>query len=155
MWSPLQATINRHLVLSRIERLRILAFVVSGIALLTTYHLWWTALVFWFVPMVSALGFLLRLRSIAEHSVMEMEHPLNTTRHVDATWLEKLTLAPVNVNYHLAHHLYPSVPYYNLPKLHGRLMSCEVFRNNAHITKSYLGLKEGVLGEVLVRGRAS
>jgi fatty acid desaturase len=80
-----------------------------------------------------------------------MEHPLNTTRHVDATWLERLVLAPINVNYHLAHHLYPSVPFYNLPKLHKRLMAYEVFREHAHITNSYLGIKEGVLSEVLVR----
>ena len=151
MWSPLQATVNRHLVLSRIERLRLLAFVTSWIAILTAYHLWWTALVFWFVPMVSALGALLRLRSVAEHSVMPMEHPLNTTRHVEATWLERLILAPINVNYHLAHHLYPSVPFYNLPKLHKRLMAYEFFREHAHITNSYLGIKEGVLSEVLVR----
>ena len=153
MWSPLQATINKKLVLQPIERWRLVAFVTSAVVVLSVFHLWWIAFAFWFVPMVSILGALLRLRSVAEHSVVAQEHALNTTRHVEASWIERLTLAPVNVNYHLAHHLYPSVPFYNLPRLHQRLMACQVFRTHAHITKSYLGMKEGVLGEVLVEAK--
>jgi len=29
--------------------------------------------------------------------------------------LERLFVAPLNMNYHAAHHLWPSIPYYNLP----------------------------------------
>ncbi len=149
MWSPLQATINKHLVLSPSERLRLVSFLVGAIVVLSVFHLWWMAFAFWFVPAVSVLGALLRLRSLAEHSVIEGKHDLNMTRHVEATWLERLTLAPINVNYHLAHHLYPSVPFYNLPQLHRRLLACETFKTHAHITKSYLGIKQGVLSEIL------
>jgi fatty acid desaturase len=99
--------------------------------------------------MITFFGALVRLRSIAEHLVCPSENELNESRHVDATWYERLTLAPFNVNYHLAHHLFPSVPWYNLPKLHARLLELEVFQKNAKITKSYTGLKQGVLGEVL------
>ncbi len=40
----------------------------------------------------------------------------------------------------MEHHLYPSVPFYNLAKLHKKLMESEQFRNNAHITHSYFGV---------------
>jgi len=149
MWSPLQATINKQLVLSRSERLRLVTFLAPSITVLTVFHLWWVAFAFWFIPAVSVLGALLRLRSLAEHSVLEGDHDLERTRHVEASWFERLTLAPINVNYHLAHHLYPSVPFYNLPRLHRRLMECKDFRHHAHVTPGYLGIKNGVLGEIL------
>jgi hypothetical protein len=32
------------------------------------------------------------------------------------------------------------VPYYNLPQLHQKLIENEEFRNNAHLTKTYMGV---------------
>jgi fatty acid desaturase len=146
MWSPLQATINKTLVLSTSERLRLITFLATTVTVVSLFHLWFVVFAFWVVPAVTVLGFLLRLRSLAEHSVVEGSHEFNVTRHVDASWWERLTLAPLNVNYHLAHHLYPSVPFYNLPALHARLLRCAAFRENAHITHGYLG--DGVLREI-------
>jgi fatty acid desaturase len=56
-------------------------------------------------------------------------------------------VAPKNVNYHLEHHFYPSVPFYRLPQLHRTLMSKSEFKESVHITKSYLGvLRECIRG---------
>jgi fatty acid desaturase len=33
-----------------------------------------------------------------------------------STWLERQFFAPHNMNFHTAHHLWPSIPYYNLPE---------------------------------------
>ncbi len=49
---------------------------------------------------------------------------------------------------HIAHHLFPSVPQYNLPELQGILMKDETFREHAHLVKNYLSLTHGVLGEI-------
>jgi fatty acid desaturase len=68
--------------------------------------------------------------------------------HVTPTWWERLIFCPGNVNYHLAHHLFPSVPFFNLPRLHRRLMQEEVFRERAHITVGYTSMLCGVLAEV-------
>jgi fatty acid desaturase len=56
------------------------------------------------------------------------------------TILERLLLGTNNINYHLDHHLYPSVPFYNLPALHDSLLKTKDFRENAHITTTYLGV---------------
>jgi len=44
--------------------------------------------------------------------------PWRNTRTVVARWWERLTVAPNYVNFHFEHHLAPTVPSYNLPRLH-------------------------------------
>ena len=56
----------------------------------------------------------------------------------------------MNINYHLEHHLFPSVPGRNLGRLHRVLMEDPEYRSSAHITHSYFGLKQGVIAELIV-----
>jgi fatty acid desaturase len=49
---------------------------------------------------------------------------------------ERFLLVPRNIHYHVEHHFYPSVPFYNLPALHEALMSQPGFRANAVVTCS-------------------
>jgi len=149
LWSPLQAAVSKHVRLTTAERIRLAGFCLLLAGGLTIGHAWLYFLLLWVIPQLTIFGALIRLRSVAEHLVCPSLNELNETRHVEATWFERLTLAPFNVNYHLAHHLFPSVPWYNLPELQGRLMQFEIFRQQAKITKSYLGIREGVLGEML------
>ena len=148
-WSPLRVAVDRTTVLSPSERLRLVVFGLCGALVLSVCHLWLTWLLFWVVPALSIFAAMVRLRSIAEHLVLKSEHELNKTRHVTSNFLERILIAPLNLNYHIAHHLYPSIPFYNLPRAHAILMGNEAFRRNAHITASYLGLRNGVLAEVI------
>jgi fatty acid desaturase len=144
-WSPFQPTGEKNKPLPQADRIRFLIFITAVTAVLGVTGSWTYLFLLWFLPLVTIFGALIRLRSVAEHLVLPSEHELNSTRHVEATILERFLLAPVNLNYHLAHHLFPSVPFYNLPKLHQILLSDEMFREKAHITKTYFG---GVLAEV-------
>jgi fatty acid desaturase len=131
------------------ERFLFLGFWLVVAAFLTLTHGWLHFLVLWIVPQFTILNLFARMRSIAEHLGLENEHELNQSRHVDGTLLERLTIAPLNCNYHLDHHLFPSVPYYNLPKLHQLLMEDENYRTKAKIVPNYLSLKHGVLSELI------
>src|SRR5262249_13986268 len=108
-------------------------------------------LVLWIVPTLTSLVFINRIRSLAEHFGVEREHELNASRHVNASLLERFVFCPFNVNYHLEHHLFPSIPYFSLPALHKRLMEDETFRSQAHITEGYTGFRSGVLAEVTTK----
>jgi fatty acid desaturase len=80
----------------------------------------------------------MRVRSIAEHFAIECEHgAYGQVRTTYAGLLVRLFVAPKNVNYHIEHHFFPSVPFYRLPKLHSLLMASEEFAGTAHITQSY------------------
>ena len=92
--------------------LAIALFTVLGQPLLYVY--WWVAYVF-FYP------FIVRVRQIAEHGAMPAfasEDVRDTTRTTIARWWERALFAPNYVNYHCEHHFLPTVPSYNLPKMH-------------------------------------
>ncbi len=131
------------------ERICFLSFVACLVGLLWITGAWLQFLIFWIIPGYTFLAMFTRMRSVAEHLMLENEHELNRTRHVDGTWFERATIAPLYINYHIAHHLFPSVPFYNLPKLHERLMEEEEFRMKAKLVPTYLGLRNGVLGEMI------
>jgi fatty acid desaturase len=62
-----------------------------------------------------------RIRNAAEHGALPgttTTDVWSNTRTVAANWLERLTVAPNRVNFHLEHHLAPTVPCYRLPELH-------------------------------------
>ena len=76
----------------------------------------------WIGAYMTTFQFSLRIRSIAEHSVVEdSTDPLRNTRTTKANWLERMLFAPYHVNYHLEHHMLMAVPSYHLPQLHGLL----------------------------------
>jgi fatty acid desaturase len=103
----------------------------------TYFGLWIPYLVLWMVPMLTWLKVVLRMRTIAEHYALDYGHMFRQTRTTYANLLERIFVAPHNIGYHLDHHLYPSVPFYNLRALHEELLKTEEFRKQAHLTKGY------------------
>lgn len=60
---------------------------------------------------------------------------------------ERWLILPRNIHYHIEHHWYPSVPFYNLPALHIELMKQSGFREQAVITNSVIAsLRQCVRG---------
>ena len=82
----------------------------------------WYYVVFWLIPLLTLLQAILRLRAICEHgAVTDFSSPLTAARTNIANAWQRFFIFPHHVNYHLAHHLYPAVPHYNLPRLHALL----------------------------------
>lgn len=102
-----------------------LTFHVGLLAILTAvgapwaYLMWWAAELFVYPAIV-------RLRQIGEHGVAldreSLDPRLNTGTTI-APWWQKLFVAPNNVNYHLEHHYFASIPPYNLRRAHTLLSS--------------------------------
>ncbi|MEO0688495.1 MAG: fatty acid desaturase family protein, partial [Cyanobacteria bacterium J06649_11] len=112
----------------------------------TVFQLWQLYLLFWLVPYLTTFFMFQYIRSVAEHyGELAYEHDLSSTRTVVTNRFEQFLFAPHAVNYHLEHHLYPGVPFYNLPKLHRLLMELPAFRQEAHITNGYFS---GLLNEL-------
>lgn len=119
-----------------LDRLTFYCFVAAIVALC---GLWLEALLLWFVPLFTFMPVIMRIRSIAEHSALPGQHDLNMTRNILCPWWERWLLVPHNVHYHLDHHLFPSVPFYNLPALHGLLEHVPEYAEQAHQNDSYFG----------------
>jgi fatty acid desaturase len=136
--------------LSPLERALFVSFVAAALVGLALTGWWWQVVVLWAVPAVTVFPTISRLRAIAEHMSLEGRSELNATREMLPSVWDRLLVAPCNVNYHLSHHLFPSVPFYNLPALHARLMKEPEFRKYAHITRGYFDTRRGLLSEVLI-----
>jgi fatty acid desaturase len=90
------------------------------VILWATGHPWLYLL--WIGAYLTTYNFSLRVRSIAEHSVVpDREDDQRNTRTTYANFVEKLLFAPLNVNYHAEHHLLMTVPCYHLPRMHRML----------------------------------
>jgi fatty acid desaturase len=115
-----------------------LAYYVAFAVFFTVTQSWMLFLLYWLIPYLTAFFLLMYVRSVAEHfASMDYSNELTSTRTVLPFYWERALFAPHNVNYHLEHHLYPSVPYYNLPELHGVLMRQPGYAARAHLTRGY------------------
>jgi len=97
-------------------------------------------LVFYMISGFTILNLINRVRATAEHLGVPGTHELNSTRTVLPSAWERFFIAPYGVNYHIEHHLFPSVPGHNLAKLHQELMQDPEFAEKAHLTRTYVGL---------------
>jgi beta-carotene hydroxylase len=76
------------------------------------------------------------LRPYVEHAGTD-EGILRDTRSRVHPWF---TFLYHNVNYHLEHHMYPSVPFYNLPRVHAFL------RDNGHFERAQSPVETSIWG---------
>jgi fatty acid desaturase len=126
-----------------------LSYYLALAALFTWLGIWTEVAMYWIAPYFTAFFLLMHIRSVAEHfGSMDYSHELSSTRTVKPYGWERAFFAPHQVNYHIEHHLYPSVPFYNLPALHRALMANPAFSAQAHFTRGYsTGLvRETILG---------
>lgn len=88
----------------------------------------WVYLILWWIPLLTFFSLFYRIRSITEHSGVSGENDFNNTRTTIVPWFLRYFLAPLNVNYHIEHHLFTFCPWYNLPKAHQMLKEKGYFR---------------------------
>jgi fatty acid desaturase len=118
------------------------------------YHASGAIVQLWVIPLGFAAVFV-NVRGWAEHMMTVPGHPLTQSRTITSNRL--LSLLNINLNYHLEHHLFPAMPWYNLPRLH-TLLQDEYRAAGASIYRSYLqflwdAARTGVHGLVPNTGR--
>jgi fatty acid desaturase len=147
MWEPAETkTETKKEPIDAYVVARVLYYVVL-LSVVTYFRVWPLFLLLWVVPILTWLKMIMRVRSIAEHFAIENDHAYTQSRTTLPSLFERLFVAPRNVNFHLEHHLYPSVPFFRLPQLHALLMKDAVYQSKAHVTSTYWGvLNECVSG---------
>ena len=127
---PLDDTSDKLRTEARHDRNAVIAFHVMALALFAVSGYLVEYLVLWVLPLVTVVQAILRLRAIAEHgATTDFSSPLTAARtNVVPAWLAWLVF-PHHVNYHIEHHLYASVPHYNLPALHREMRALKLLEN--------------------------
>lgn len=88
----------------------------------------------WVIPMI-LINTMVNIRGMSQHTLLpEPNHPIRGSRTILTNPVT--TFFMCNENYHLEHHLYPRVPWYNLPRLHA-LLKEELTAQGAPFIPSY------------------
>ena len=103
-----------------------LAIVFKTLPFQTIWKLWM------FPLLISAL--VTQIRAIAEHGLTTRGNVFTSSRTVRSNRIVSFMMC--NINYHLEHHLFPQVPWYNLPKIHA-LLGDEYRRAGSSVYRSY------------------
>ena len=119
------------------------ALAVGSLALRSDALVW-----YWLLPLAVGLPFL-RLYLLSEHTgCTEDDDGLTNTRTTISVWPVRFLMW--NLPYHAEHHLYPSIPFHQLPTAHRWL--------RAHlrvVAGGYLDVQRGIYSRVRMRSTAS
>ncbi|MDF1722072.1 MAG: fatty acid desaturase family protein [Minwuia sp.] len=116
---PLDDTSPRLRAAAQADRWWVLGFHVLAPVVALFSGVFVEYLLLWALPLVTFLQPILRLRAICEHgAVTDTASPLHAARTNLGNPLLIWLFFPCNVNFHIEHHMYPAIPFYNLPAAH-------------------------------------
>ncbi len=100
----------------------------------------------WPAALLTTNNFSLRVRSMAEHSMVEdRSNPHKNTRTTYANFFERILFAPHHVNYHAEHHLCMGAPSYNLPAMHKLLLARGFYKDGTKADNYWHIVKQAVV----------
>jgi fatty acid desaturase len=128
---------NSKKELAKIQMSRVLMTLFWNLLLCTLCYLsnrWYLYFLLWALPVFTVSTCINILRTTSEHQPIGFrETPDNVSipeivRTTKPNFLEKWFMYQTNFNYHVEHHMYPNVPFYNLPALHTYLKSKNFYK---------------------------
>ncbi len=81
----------------------------------------WSYLVLWIAPIYCLVFVPDEIRAFCDHAVLSFPDDRGDSQRLVTFrpgWLEAIVFAPHHMHYHAEHHLWPSIPHYNLPQAH-------------------------------------
>ena len=108
--------------------------VYSTVALILTWaNAWLAFLILWVLRLIPLNSLFEHWRTVAERRGLLNPEDAAAIRRVDASFYEGPIFALLAVNYHLDHHLFSGVPFYNLLQLQQRPLQEPIYCRNASI----------------------
>jgi len=100
----------------------------------------------WLIPMVF-INTLVNVRGMSQHTLLEHHSdPILGTRSILTNRATAFFMC--NENYHLEHHLYPGVPWYNLPRLHQAMRGDLAARGAPYIHSYFAFVRSFIFGSL-------
>lgn len=87
----------------------------------------------WLIPILFSAQ-IANIRGLSEHAFTSGDKPMTSSRTITSNWVVSFFMC--NQNYHLAHHIYTGVPWYNLKNLH-HLLADKFINAGSSIYSSY------------------
>lgn len=128
---------RRYLAMSRTFFLMALFTALTLTQLVTGQPAWWFFLALWVVPLLTTFPFFMILRQVVQHGNADRGW-LTNTRTFLVNPLVKYAVFPFGMDYHLGHHMYATVPHYNLPALHKFMLQFPEYTEQGVVVENYV-----------------
>jgi fatty acid desaturase len=102
------------------ERIGTIVFQLGALVAIALIGGWWIAWKLYVVPVFFVFPIAFALNRLGQHYDIEPDDPAQWATLVKGSWF--WDVAYLFSNYHLEHHYFPGVPFYNLPRLQKLLM---------------------------------
>lgn len=102
-------------------------------------HLGAIFLALWFGARITVFHAITTFREMTDHYGLKPGGIFSFTREIPDHGMLSVLIHPHHNGYHLAHHLFPAVPYHQLPELHTQLIALPAFNERAIVCPAYLG----------------
>jgi fatty acid desaturase len=102
------------------ERLATIALQLGILALIAFFGGWWIAWKLYIVPVFFVFPVAFALNRLGQHYDIDPSDPAKWSTLIRGSWF--WDAAYLFSNYHLEHHYFPGVPFYNLPRLQKLLL---------------------------------
>jgi len=109
------------------ERLATIAFQLSILGVIAWLGGWFIAWKLYLVPVLFVFPIAFALNRLGQHYDINPEDPANWSTLVKSSWFWNTIY--LFSNFHLEHHYFPGVPFYNLPRLQRLLLPFYAKRN--------------------------
>lgn len=94
---------------------------------------------FWILPLFTAFPVFMVLREWIQHGNADRGR-LTNSRVFLVDPISRYAVFPLGMDYHLPHHLYASVPHYNLKALHEALLRDPEYAEKGQVVEGWLGM---------------
>ena len=139
----LRPVVPRHwIAVGRMFYLSSMVTALTCLQLVTAAPVWWYFLWLWVVPLLTSFSLFMILRQVIQHGNGDRGW-LTNTRVFLVNPIIRYAVFPFGMDYHLPHHMYATVPHYNLPKLHRFLLAYPEYASDALIVENYIVPKSG------------
>ena len=110
--------------------------VITLVSVLTTFKISFIIVSCWFLAKLSSYHMIRIFAEFLDHSGLDSKDVISFTRNLPHKGILRFIFHPNCDTYHIAHHLYPKIPHYNLAEA-DRILTARVDYTFAHHCDSY------------------
>lgn len=138
LWSTWGAIARLSLARKMLFFILVLALILLA---LLDFHPARVFLMYWIVPLATWGFFINYVRAASEHFPGEFlgngEIEIFQTRDIRTSWFDRVFVATRGTNFHLTHHLFPTIPFFHLEEAHRNIRKTAPYARAAHEVNGY------------------
>lgn len=115
-WYEILRTMNRPKMAETVKLENRIIYAYAAILIVLTFFFPRFFIMGYFIPYFLSLPLAVTLRTILEHAELDPHNPVYIATYTKSGWIENILFFWDGGDCHLIHHLFPNIPFYNIPK---------------------------------------